>query len=103
MQTKYLDYFHEEIVSRIGYGIYQKKYEVNNPKVSSLSLTVYLQSSFFCLSSFSNLTLLKKKTLETVEVQTKYLDYFMSNIQSFGLSLICVVSDFYKTGKRTLK
>ena len=42
-------------------------------------------------------------TVETVEVQTEYLDYFTRNIQSFGLSLICLVSDIDETGKRDLK
>ena len=42
-------------------------------------------------------------TVEKVEVQTEYLDYFTSNIQSFGSILICVVSDIYETKKRYLK
>ena len=41
--------------------------------------------------------------MKTVEVQTEYLDYFMMDIQSFGLSLICVVSDIDETGTRALK
>ena len=50
-----------------------------------------------------SLTLLETAPLKTVEVQTEYLDYFTRNIQSFGSSLICVVSDIDKTGKRALK
>ena len=42
-------------------------------------------------------------TIENVEVQTEYLDYFKRNIQSFGSSLICVVCDIYNTDKRALK
>ena len=42
-------------------------------------------------------------TVEEVEVQTEYLEYFTRNIQTFGLSLICVVSDIDETGKRALK
>ena len=49
------------------------------------------------------LTLLGTTTLKTVEVQTEYLDYFKSNIKSFGSSSICVVSDIDKKGKRDLK
>ena len=41
--------------------------------------------------------------LKTVEVQTEYLDYFTSNIQYFGSSLICVVSNIGNTGKIALK
>ena len=41
--------------------------------------------------------------VETVEVQTEYLYYFTRNIQSFGSSLISVVSDIDDTGKRALK
>ena len=48
------------------------------------------------------LTLLETAPLKTVEVQTEYLDYFKINIQSFGLSSICVVNDVDKTGKRAL-
>ena len=40
--------------------------------------------------------------LKTVELQTEYLDYFTRNIQSFGPSLICVVSDIDETWKRAL-
>ena len=43
------------------------------------------------------LTLLEKAPLKTVEVQTKYLDYFTRNIQSFGSSSICVDYDINKT------
>ena len=50
-----------------------------------------------------NLTLLETAPLKTVEVQTEYLDYFKKDIQSFGLSLICVVSDIDETGKSDLK
>ena len=49
------------------------------------------------------LTLLEKVPLKTVEVKTEYLDYFTRNIQSFGSSLIYVVSNIEKTGKRALK
>ena len=42
-------------------------------------------------------------TIEKVEVQTEYLDYFTRNIQSFGSSLICVVCDIDKIGDRSLK
>ena len=41
--------------------------------------------------------------LKTVEVKTKYLDYFTRNIKCSGLSFICVVSDIDETGKRALK
>ena len=43
------------------------------------------------------------ETLEKVEVQTDYLAYTTRNIQSFGLSLIYVVSIIDKTGKKALK
>ena len=43
------------------------------------------------------LTLLEKAPLKTFEVQTEYLDYCTRNIQSFGSSLICVVSDIDDT------
>ena len=49
------------------------------------------------------LTLLKTAMLKTVEVQTEYLDYCTRNIQSFGSSLICVVSDIDKRRKIDLK
>ena len=49
------------------------------------------------------LNLLDTATLKTVEVQTEYLYYFKRNIQSFGSSLICVISDIDETGKRALK
>ena len=49
------------------------------------------------------LTLLDTAPLKTVEVQTEYLDYFIRDIQSFGSSLICVVSDIDETGKKDLK
>ena len=49
------------------------------------------------------LNLLETAPLKTVEVQTEYLDYLTSNIKYFGLSLICVFSDIYETGKRALK
>ena len=49
------------------------------------------------------LTLLETALLKTVEVQTEYLDYFTRNIQSFGSSSVCVVSDIDKTGNRALK
>ena len=42
-------------------------------------------------------------TVEKFEVQTEYLEYFMRNIQTFGPSFICVVSDIEETGKRALK
>ena len=42
-------------------------------------------------------------TVEKVEVQTEYLDYFSRNIQSFGSSLICVVSDIDETRERDFK
>ena len=45
------------------------------------------------------LTLLETAPLKKVEVQTEYLDYCTRNIQSFGLSLICVVNDIDKTRK----
>ena len=41
--------------------------------------------------------------VENIEVQNEYLDYFTRNIQSFGSSSICVVSDTDETGKRGLK
>ena len=49
------------------------------------------------------LTLLEKVPLKTVEVQTEYLDYCTKNIQSFGLSLICVVININKTTKRAFQ
>ena len=49
------------------------------------------------------LTLLETAPLKTVEVQTEYLDYFSRNIQYFGLSFICVVSDKNETRKISLK
>ena len=49
------------------------------------------------------LTLLETTPLKKVEVQTEYLDYFMSSIKYFGLGLICVVSNIDETGKRALK
>ena len=42
-------------------------------------------------------------TIEKVEVKTEYLDYFMRNIQSFGSSSICGISDIDETRKRSLK
>ena len=41
--------------------------------------------------------------LKTVEVQTEYLNYLTRDIQSFGMSSICVVRDIDDTGKRSLK
>ena len=49
------------------------------------------------------LTLLETALLKTVNVQTEYIDYFTRNIQSFGSSSICMVSDIDKTGKIALK
>ena len=49
------------------------------------------------------LTLLETTPLKIVEVKTEYLVYFTSNIQSFGSSLIYVVSNIEETGKRELK
>ena len=49
------------------------------------------------------LTLLDTEPLKTVEVKTEYLDYFSRNVQSFGLSLICVFSNKNKTRKRSVK
>ena len=49
------------------------------------------------------LTLLETAPLKTVDLQTEYLDYFSRNIQSFGLSLICVVSDKKDTRKIDFK
>ena len=48
------------------------------------------------------LTLLDMAPLKTAEVQTEYLDYLTKNKQSFGSSLICVVINIDKTGKRAL-
>ena len=45
------------------------------------------------------LTLLELTTFTTVEVPTEYLYYFSRNIKSFGLSLICVLSDIDQTKK----
>ena len=42
------------------------------------------------LSEIVYLTWLDTATLKTVEIQTEYLDYFPRNIQSIGLSLICM-------------
>ena len=47
--------------------------------------------------------LLVTALFRTVEVQTEYLDYCTMNIKSFGLSLICVVSNIDKTRKRDFK
>ena len=47
--------------------------------------------------------LLETAPLETVEVQTEYLDYFSRNIQSIGSSLIYVVSGIDKIWKRSFK
>ena len=49
------------------------------------------------------LTLLETTPLKTIEVQTEYLGYFRRDIQSFGSSSICLVSDIDQTGKRALK
>ena len=49
------------------------------------------------------LTLLEMAPLKKVEVQTEYLDFLTSNIQPFGSSPICVVSNIDETGKRDLK
>ena len=49
------------------------------------------------------LTLLETALLKTVEVQNEYLDYFLSNIQSFSSSLIYVVIDIDETRKRDFK
>ena len=49
------------------------------------------------------LTLLETALLKTVEVQTEYLDYCTSNIQSFGSSLVCVVSNIDETRKLDCK
>ena len=43
------------------------------------------------------ITLLDTALLKTVEVQTEYLDYCASNIQSFGLIFIDVVSELVTT------
>ena len=50
-----------------------------------------------------SLTLLDTAPLKKVEVKTEYLDYCTRNIQSFGLSFICVVSDIDEKRKRYLK
>ena len=55
------------------------------------------------LGALFYLNVLDKTPLKTVEVKTKYLDYFTRNIQSFASSLICVVSNIDETGKRALK
>ena len=49
------------------------------------------------------LTLLETIPLKTVELKTEYLDHYTMNVQSFGSSLICVVSDIEKKGKISLK
>ena len=49
------------------------------------------------------LTLLDMAPLKTLEVQIEYLDYFTRNIQSFGLSFICVVIDKNEISKRAFK
>ena len=46
--------------------------------------------------------LVVESTVEKVEMKTEYLYYFTRNIQSFGSSLIFVVSDIDDTGKRDL-
>ena len=43
------------------------------------------------------ITLLETEPFKTAEVQTEYLDYFTMNIQSFGLSSICVVCGIEET------
>ena len=55
------------------------------------------------MGAFVYLTLLETAPFKKVDVQTEYLDYFARNIQSFGLSLICVVIDIDETGKIGLK
>ena len=55
------------------------------------------------LGAIVYVTLLETAPLKTVEVQTEYIDYCTRNTQSFGLSLICVVSDIDKKRKRDLK
>ena len=49
--------------------------------------------NLWLLGSVVYLTLLDTATLKKIEVQTEYLDYFTKNIQSFGSSLISVVSN----------
>ena len=49
------------------------------------------------------LSLLETASLKTVKVQTEYLNYFTRYIQSFGSSLIYVVSNIDETEKRALK
>ena len=48
------------------------------------------------------LTLLDTATLKKVVLKTEYLDYFTRNIQSFGLSLICVVRKITRQGRDIL-
>ena len=43
------------------------------------------------------------RPLKTVEVQTEYVYYVLRNIESIGLSLICVVSDNNEKRKRYFK
>ena len=57
----------------------------------------------YVLGALVYLTLLETTPLKTVEVQTEYLDYITKNIQPFGSSLVCLVSDIDETGKRALK
>ena len=49
------------------------------------------------------IALLETEPLKIVDVETEYLDYFTRNTQSFGSSLICVLSNIGETGKRALK
>ena len=55
------------------------------------------------LGALVYLTLLGTTPLRTVEVKTECLYNFTRNIQYFRLSLIYMVSDIDKTGKRALK
>ena len=57
----------------------------------------------FLLVSVVYLNLLDTAALKTVDIQTDYLDYGTRNIQSFGFSLIFVVSEIDETGKIALK
>ena len=47
--------------------------------------------------------LLVTAPLKIVEVQTKHLEYFSRNIQSFGLRLICMVNKIDGTRETAFK
>ena len=55
------------------------------------------------LGAVVSLMFLETALLKIAEVQTEYLYYFSRNIQSIGLSLICVLSEIDDTRRRYFK